>query len=198
MSNIFRKIRKSILNEGPTSAGNKRINKYLPYAIGEILLVMIGILLALQVNNWNENLKMQKKVETSLQNLQNDLNSDIEFLTELDSIYADWHLQAENILKSLRNKTTSQFSDLSEFSVGRGSMNNLSIRSTTFDQMRNTGLLFELENPELVQNIYEYYEFAELEIDKANLDNQEFYRYVSNTSGYEYISTLVRVDDQLI
>jgi hypothetical protein len=47
MLTFFRKIRKALLDSGSA-------RKYLLYAIGEIALVMIGILLALQVNNWNE------------------------------------------------------------------------------------------------------------------------------------------------
>lgn len=48
MIKFFRKIRQNLLSEGKT-------RKYLKYALGEIVLVMIGILLALQVNNWNQN-----------------------------------------------------------------------------------------------------------------------------------------------
>ncbi|PNQ72174.1 hypothetical protein C1T31_12670 [Hanstruepera neustonica] len=48
MIKFFRHIRKSLLSEDKTG-------KYLKYALGEIVLVMIGILLALQVNNWNQN-----------------------------------------------------------------------------------------------------------------------------------------------
>ena len=44
MIKFFRKIRKDLLNKGKTT-------KYLKYAIGEIVLVMVGILLAIQVNN---------------------------------------------------------------------------------------------------------------------------------------------------
>tara|TARA_R110001592_G_scaffold3704_2_gene21324 strand:+ start:546 stop:1313 length:768 start_codon:yes stop_codon:yes gene_type:complete len=47
MIKLFRNIRKNLLKEGKTS-------KYVKYAIGEILLVVIGILIALQINNWNE------------------------------------------------------------------------------------------------------------------------------------------------
>lgn len=47
MLTFFRKIRAALLAEGKTG-------KYVKYAIGEIVLVMVGILLALQVNNWNE------------------------------------------------------------------------------------------------------------------------------------------------
>ncbi|PWH82679.1 hypothetical protein DIS18_10610 [Algibacter marinivivus] len=50
MIKFFRKIRKNLLTEGKTG-------KYFKYAIGEIVLVVIGILIALQINNWNENRK---------------------------------------------------------------------------------------------------------------------------------------------
>ena len=51
---LFKKIRQQLLSEN-------RFSKYLIYAVGEILLVMIGILLALQVNNWNEQRKLEKE-----------------------------------------------------------------------------------------------------------------------------------------
>jgi hypothetical protein len=47
MIKFFRKIRYDLIE-------NNKTGKYFKYAIGEIVLVMIGILLALQVNNWNE------------------------------------------------------------------------------------------------------------------------------------------------
>jgi len=53
MLTFFRRIRKGLLSEGTTS-------KYLLYAIGEITLVVIGILIALQINNWNEYQKERK------------------------------------------------------------------------------------------------------------------------------------------
>ncbi len=56
MIKFFRHIRKSLLKEGRTS-------KYFKYAIGEIVLVVIGILIALQINNWNEN-RISKNLES--------------------------------------------------------------------------------------------------------------------------------------
>jgi len=61
MIKFFRKIRQKTLTDPPerassVRAGNK-FSKYLLYAIGEIVLVVIGILIALQINNWNENRK---------------------------------------------------------------------------------------------------------------------------------------------
>jgi hypothetical protein len=52
MINFFRKIRKNLLMENKTG-------KYFKYAIGEIILVVIGILIALSINNWNENRKLK-------------------------------------------------------------------------------------------------------------------------------------------
>ena len=89
---FFRRIRQQLLGEGKTG-------RYLKYALGEILLVMIGILLALQVNNWNEERK-QEQVELSvLKELKNDLKFS---KIELDSIniYNQEYLDDYKLIKS--------------------------------------------------------------------------------------------------
>lgn len=70
MIKFFRKIRQNLLSEGKTG-------KYLKYAIGEILLVMIGILLAIQVNNWNEYNKNRNTEEKLLVELRENLINNI-------------------------------------------------------------------------------------------------------------------------
>ena len=76
MIRFFRNVRQQFLSQGKTG-------KYLKYAVGEILLVMIGILLALQVNYWNEQRKQEMVELAVLKELKNDL----EFSnSELDSI----------------------------------------------------------------------------------------------------------------
>ena len=71
MTKLFRKIRQKMLTENKTGT-------YLKYAFGEIVLVMIGILLALQVNTWNENKKSNIKFNKLLVNVFNDLKVDLE------------------------------------------------------------------------------------------------------------------------
>jgi len=66
MLNLFRKIRKNLLGSGQN-------RKYLLYAIGEITLVVIGILIALQVNNWNEGRKDRQKEQKILEALAENL-----------------------------------------------------------------------------------------------------------------------------
>lgn len=69
MIRLFRNLRQKLFSK-------VRISSYLGYAIGEILLVMIGILLALQVNNWNEENKSKKLATSYLEKLLEDLSAD--------------------------------------------------------------------------------------------------------------------------
>jgi hypothetical protein len=67
---FFRKIRKKMADD------NKPL-KYMRYAIGEIVLVVLGILIALQINNWNEQNKSDTKTKAYLLEIQRDLFSDV-------------------------------------------------------------------------------------------------------------------------
>lgn len=69
MINFFRKIRKQLADD------NKPM-KYLRYAIGEIMLVVIGILIALSINNWNEGRKNNLKESLLVKNIIEDLKLD--------------------------------------------------------------------------------------------------------------------------
>lgn len=66
MIKFFRKIRQQLLTEN-------NFSKYLPYAIGEIILVVIGILIALQINNANEIRKNRNKELAYLENIREDM-----------------------------------------------------------------------------------------------------------------------------
>lgn len=73
MIKFFRKIRQNLLSEGKTG-------KYLKYAIGEIILVVIGILIALSINNWNEQRKENIKEQAILKRLEKEFKSNREQL----------------------------------------------------------------------------------------------------------------------
>lgn len=90
MIKFFRKIRQEMLTKN-------KIGKYLFYAFGEIVLVVIGILIALSINNWNENQKKEKLKVSYRNSLMNDLSLDTLMLNELiDENY--------NALKTLNNQ----------------------------------------------------------------------------------------------
>jgi len=72
MIKFFRKIRQQLMTEN-------KFSKYLMYAIGEIVLVVIGILIALQINNWNENRKLQTTKHIYLEQLLADFEADKDY-----------------------------------------------------------------------------------------------------------------------
>ncbi len=78
---------------------------YLKYALGEIILVVIGILIALQVNNWNEERIKQKTVHTALIQIQNELLGDLDESYNLTS-YLEY--QDSLMEKVLKNKVTEE------------------------------------------------------------------------------------------
>ncbi|MEM5540167.1 DUF6090 family protein [Olleya sp. AS48] len=80
MINFFRKIRQNLLSEG-------KLGKYIKYAIGEIILVVIGILIALQINNWNENRKQQSEIIDIYNQIALDLDNDISEFSSVIKFY---------------------------------------------------------------------------------------------------------------
>lgn len=75
MLKFFRTIRKTLLNEGKTT-------RYFKYAVGEIVLVVIGILIALQINNWNEQRKEKIKETIVIKSLNNEFIQNSKYLNE--------------------------------------------------------------------------------------------------------------------
>ncbi len=77
MIKFFRHIRKSLLMENPPAEGAGKTSKYIKYAIGEIILVVIGILIALSINNWNENQKQKKQLDAIYTTVEQNLKTDL-------------------------------------------------------------------------------------------------------------------------
>jgi sensor domain CHASE-containing protein len=77
MIKIFRKIRQQLLTEN-------KFSKYLIYAIGEIILVVIGIMIALSINNWNEGRKKKETLNNIYTTIKQDLETD---LLNIDKIF---------------------------------------------------------------------------------------------------------------
>ena len=75
MLKFFRRIRQNLLSEN-------KFSKYMLYAIGEIILVVIGILIALQINNWNEGRKDRAKEQELLAQLRSEYQSNLDQLNQ--------------------------------------------------------------------------------------------------------------------
>ena len=99
MIKFFRKIRQNLLSEGKTG-------KYLKYAIGEIVLVVLGILFAIQINNWNEERNNFQKQKLLTKNIIEDLKLDfIHINKSLSEVSGQMNLIDNLISKIFDNKT---------------------------------------------------------------------------------------------
>ena len=129
MLRFFRQIRKTLMEQN-------KIRTYLLYAVGEILLVMIGILLALQVNNWNEERKLVQEEQYLVQELKE------EFTKNLALVQRDYRGN-RMILDATKDLMDMFHIDHSEVDVNR--LDSLLIEifmSTSFDP--STGVVEEI------------------------------------------------------
>ncbi len=102
MIKFFRKIRQNLVMENKTGKPALPAGRYLKYAIGEIVLVVIGILIALSINNWNEKRKARNLESKILHEFVVSLNSDREdILSNIET-----HKKGiESSVRLLKNKT---------------------------------------------------------------------------------------------
>ena len=153
MINFFRKIRYDLMEKNKTS-------KYLKYAIGEIILVVIGILIALQINTWNENRKASIQEHVYIERLitENQLNQE-RFQKKINELALGVKsiegfssaLKNENISDSLIIVAANNF-----FSYGT-IFHNFTSSTSTFDDLASTGNLTLISNPELRDRIVQHY-----------------------------------------
>ena len=150
MIKFFRHIRRSLLNDN-------KMGKYFKYAIGEILLVMIGILLALQVNNWNENKKLKAEEIKMLKELRKDVAFSV---TELDTVIMNNKVTV-NYLKQIQKHL---FDDLPYSKVLDTAFAHLDIfhipylPKTSYDTLKVKGM-DRLNNDSLKAKIISVYDF---------------------------------------
>ncbi|PTM11593.1 MAG: hypothetical protein DA407_01200 [Bacteroidetes bacterium] len=181
MIKFFRHIRKNLLMENKTS-------KYFKYAIGEIILVMVGILLALQVNNWNEQ-RIEKQQESAiLSQLLLEFKSNLEQLDQKissknETINSALQLFKYIDLEELRNK------DSVDYHLAR------TIPFTTFDPIVNnlaiSGELRLIKNDSLKQKLtYWTSEIADLREDELSWAEYRENKYVPFLVKYYQLRTI--------
>ncbi len=101
MLSFFRRIRVRLLQQ-------KRFSKYLLYAVGEIILVVIGILIALQVNNANENRKEAYRVEGFIKQLKLQIEKNVISLENFKNVNAERLQVSKRLLANLYDENASK------------------------------------------------------------------------------------------
>jgi hypothetical protein len=147
MIKFFRNIRQNLLSKGKTG-------QYFKYAIGEIFLVVVGILIALQINNWNEKRKENSTIETYLKGIVVDLNKDTK---RFDVIIKNLNEQIENNSKIFENKNYQTLPFDSIVLAITSYFNDYKITDQTYQKLKNSGLANQLGSKELNDDINNYY-----------------------------------------
>lgn len=168
MLRFFNRIRQSLLSEN-------KFTKYVLYAIGEIFLVVIGILIALQVNNWNEDRKESRIINNVLSEIKEDLIQDIAELRRMIDVRTEDLEAQKRIIEVLEQK-----GDLND--NVRSDLGRIYLARKIFSASKGYDLLKELnvgvlKDKELRILLTKYYErdialvYQEFEDDKLEFEN---------------------------
>lgn len=146
MIKFFRRIRKKLLSEG-------KIGDYFKYAFGEIILVVIGILIALQLNNWSSKMKVNEKTNTYLSALNTEIESNIATLDlNINGLHKDIEAHS-NTLTSLHSQNLLSADSLFEQVIGTGPIFKPSLTKATFTDLINSGLIENVSDIDLKSRI---------------------------------------------
>ena len=150
MIKFFRKIRQNLLSEN-------KFSKYLIYAIGEIVLVVIGILIALQINNWNESRKEYKLKESYYKRLLVDLKADKEYANNYISRIDSSITRYENYRKSYEKPNLSLAEILKNLGTNDIYTIDLEYQTSTIETLISSGNL-QVLSPKVIDLITKYQE----------------------------------------
>ena len=106
MIKFFRKIRQRLLTENPPKGQAGKFSKYLLYAIGEIVLVVIGILIALSINNWNQNRIAQQEENKWYAKMIGDLNIALENVKTESERFKGYQVIHRHIYNETKGRAT--------------------------------------------------------------------------------------------
>ena len=184
MLRFFRGPRRQLIKAGP--ALGKNTAKYLLYAVGEILLVMIGILLALQVNNWNEERKERVKERNILIEISNDLEANLRSLRSTINFDIRTNTSRQIIIALFEQKMPFHDSLQAHLETIESDYFETSLSVSGYETLKNEGLDI-IQSPSLRKSIARLFELhlpglTQKENSTDNLAQDEVRKYLRQTT----------------
>lgn len=173
MIGFFRRIRKKL-------ADDNQFLKYSRYAIGEIVLVVIGILIALQVNNWNEARKTRDKELHYLSNIKSDLQLNIAELQDYIDVRNSRIESAKKIIEHFEGRPLTNLDEFNNHTVNIYTWRKFYQINNTFQELTNSGNLAIISNDSVkntLLNLETHYKKLKYE--------EEHFRYDAEVLLYE-------------
>jgi len=192
---VFNKIRFKLLK-------NKYLTRYFTYAVGEIVLVVIGILLALQINSCNQEYVDDKKVKVYLENLIIDLENQVENIDAQITYEVNQKNYVENILEAYYASSTIELDSVFLLSssklVGRKTFNR---NDPTYTALLTTGNISLIKEDQLKSELFEYYQKLEQLENMIQFNNtlyvDQVYKPTILQNSY-YFNERYKVSDKLV
>lgn len=147
-----------MLTENKPASPVGRFSKYLLYALGEIILVVIGILIAIQLNSLKSNADDDAKVLKYMDGLYHDLNRDLERMDELYAFYSNNTNSIQLFLKSADQKLTLSNYELGKLFNSTLEYKKYSNKKSTYLSLINDGFINKINDEDLINHIIVYYE----------------------------------------
>ena len=170
MIKFFRKIRYDLMEKNKTG-------KYLKYAIGEIVLVVIGILIAIQVNNWNiERIDKNKEVKY-LKNISLDLEKDLASLEYQIEFREGRIIGDKKLIKQINGMLVDNVTELTKNVVNSLMAERFTPTNNTYLELSNSGNLSLISNDSiklLLLELEELYKRNHFGIEHESFDYQEY------------------------
>ncbi|BFP41477.1 hypothetical protein FGF1_23220 [Flavobacteriaceae bacterium GF1] len=169
MIKLFRSIRFNVLE-------NNRIGTYLKYAVGEIVLVVIGILLALQINNWSEARKRKVEEKELLNALIEDFSQNKLRIEHTIDKETDVVKMSTSLIKAMQSNRTDIPLDSIRFWVASGAKSwwKTEFVTGTYDAMISSGKIEILESDDLKRVLSQF----SADIDSGFEDHYESMNYL--------------------
>ena len=177
MISIFRKLRKSFF--GGHSANGVGLARYTAYAIGEIVLIVIGILIALKINNWNNFQNDRATEKTYLKELKADLQRDTTVLNQIIFNSIDGHIDhANKIIGFIDEREIEDSLSLARSLIRAGYMSFFDVNLSTYNELISSGSLKLIRSKEVKDLLSQYLGYIK-QIEKR-------YEWNVQTVWYEY------------
>ena len=170
-----------------------KTGKYFKYAIGEIVLVVIGILIALSINNWNEKRKDNKISQEYLKGITNDIKKDLE---QID-IILNLQIRDISLISSIGNIFTEEFHEIKKHSSFFKTPDTLNVKTLfyrsvsyrprrgTYNSLISDGKSGYIKNQETFQLIQEIYDEENLRVASSYEVIKEFESTIIFTYPYQ-------------
>ena len=163
MIKFLKRIRYNLMDKNETG-------KYLKYALGEIVLVVIGILIALQINNWNEFKKERKQERKVLIELLTSLEHNYDRMISDSINRSNWNTSSDIVINSLEQGSAYSDTMNKHFQDARKPGTNLSLSYAGYEGLKNVGYNI-ITSDTLRKNIIELFELTH----KTLLEEMEYF-----------------------